>query len=358
MNPTFTRILAADPPDRRDLFVTAARRLGTSERNVEKDFWVCWTLDALFNGRPGRSPRLLFKGGTSLSKAFGLIARFSEDIDVTVFRDDLGQTVSVDELEAMSGKQRRARLEAVRDACREYINGALLRDLGDVLARTCDAAGVPRDAGSVAADRDDPDHQTLVLSYPSVTAEANGYVRPAVRIESGAKSALDPNAPAIVTPYVADDLEGADLSVPNITTVDPRRTFWDKVVILHGLRRWFDARRVLRQEGQRVSRHYYDVHRLLDSATGRAALTELALATDCARHARIFFSRPDFDLESAAPGRFALVPARGMMDPLRRDYERMTEMIFGPVPDFAAVIESVSELETRLNTGADPGRRA
>ncbi|MGH8683490.1 MAG: nucleotidyl transferase AbiEii/AbiGii toxin family protein [Burkholderiales bacterium] len=358
MNPTFTRILAAGLPDRRDLFVTAARRLGTNERNVEKDFWVCWTLDALFNGLPEGRPRLLFKGGTSLSKAFKLIARFSEDIDVTVFRDDLGQAASVDQLEAMSGKQRRARLDAIRDACREYINGALLRDLGGVLARACDEAGLSRDAWSVVADRNDPDHQTLVLSYPSVTAEADGYVRPAVRIESGAKSALDPNAPATVTPYVADDLDGADLSVPNITTVDPRRTFWDKVVILHGLRRWFDNRGVLRQEGQRISRHYYDVHRLLDSDVGRGAVGDPSMATDCARHARMFFNRPDFDLESAAPGRFALVPAPSMMDLLRRDYERMAEMIFGPVPDFASVIESVSGLEARVNAVTDPGRWA
>ena len=353
MNPTFIRILAAAAPDRRDLFVTAARRLGTNERNVEKDFWVCWTLDALFNGPPGDNPRLLFKGGTSLCKAFDLIARFSEDIDVTVFRDDLGHAASVAELEAMSGKQRRARLDAIRDACREFINGALLRDLSSLLARACDEAGLPRDTGSVEADIDDPERQTLVLSYPSVTAEADGYVRPAVRIESGAKSALDPNAPAIVTPYVADDLEDADLSVRNITTVDPRRTFWDKVVILHGLRRWFDNRGVLRQEGQRISRHYYDVHRLLDSDLGRDAVGDFAMADDCVRHARMFFNRPDFELESATPGRFALIPASGMMDALRRDYERMADMIFGPVPDFASVIESITVIEAGINAGTD-----
>ncbi|MGH7186292.1 MAG: nucleotidyl transferase AbiEii/AbiGii toxin family protein, partial [Pseudomonadota bacterium] len=213
-------------------------------------------------------------------------------------------------------------------------------------------AGLPRDTGNVVADTDDPDRQTLLLSYPSVTAEADGYVRPAVRIESGARSALGPNAPASVTPFVADDLDGTDLSVPNVTTVDPGRTFWDKVVILHGLRRWFDNRGVLRKEGERISRHYYDVHRLLDSDVGRDAVGDLAMATDCVRHARTFFDRPDLDLASAAPGRFALVPALGMMDALRRDYERMADMIFGPVPDFAAVIESVTMLAARVNVCA------
>lgn len=95
MNRAYLQVIAASDNDRRDLFIAAARRLGTTEQNVEKDFWVCWTLDALFNGLAPGGPRLLFKGGTSLSKAYGLIDRFSEDIDVTVFRDDIGQAVSI-----------------------------------------------------------------------------------------------------------------------------------------------------------------------------------------------------------------------------------------------------------------------
>src|SRR6202030_896940 len=86
----------------------------------------CWTLDALFHGRRESAPRLLFKGGTSLSKAFGLISRFSEDIDITVFRDDLGQPADVAELDAMSGKKRRTRREAIRNACQAYIAGPLM----------------------------------------------------------------------------------------------------------------------------------------------------------------------------------------------------------------------------------------
>lgn len=99
MNLAYQRIIAASDDDCRDLFVAAARRIGTTEQNVEKDFWVCWTLDALFHRLPAGGPRLLFKGGTSLSKAFGLISRFSEDIDVTVFRGDLGESGSLEELE-------------------------------------------------------------------------------------------------------------------------------------------------------------------------------------------------------------------------------------------------------------------
>jgi predicted nucleotidyltransferase component of viral defense system len=117
VNAALNNVVVAPDVDRRGLFLSTAARLGTAVQNVEKDFWVCWTLDVLFNGLPAGGPRLLFKGGTSLSKAFGLIARFSEDIDVTVFRDDLGCPTEVVELDALSGKQRRARLDAIRDAC-------------------------------------------------------------------------------------------------------------------------------------------------------------------------------------------------------------------------------------------------
>ena len=114
MNPAFQTIINASVADRRDLFLGASARLGTAVQNVEKDFWVCWTLDALFNGLAPGGPRLLFKSGTSLSKAFGLITRFSEDIDITVFRDDLGYPAEVADLDALSGKKRRARLHAIR----------------------------------------------------------------------------------------------------------------------------------------------------------------------------------------------------------------------------------------------------
>ena len=96
----FAEFIGASREDRANLFLATANRLGTPIGNVEKDFWVCWTLDALYNRLPAGRPRMLFKGGTSLSKAYGLIKRFSEDIDVTIFRDDLNQAASVEYLEA------------------------------------------------------------------------------------------------------------------------------------------------------------------------------------------------------------------------------------------------------------------
>ena len=349
MNPAFQTFLSATTEDRRDAFLGTARRLGTPAPNIEKDFWVCWTLDALFNGVAANGPRLLFKGGTSLSKAFGLISRFSEDIDITIFREDLGQAAGVDDLETLSGKKRQARLDAIKAASQLHVAHAMRSGLTRKLDAALLAAGLPPASARIEVDPDDLDHQSLLIWYPQVTAAADGYIRPAVKIEAGAKSALDPNRPAVIRPYVADDIADMDLSVANITTVLAERTFWDKVVILHGLRQWFEKRGVLRGEAQRVSRHYYDVYRLLGSDTGRDAARDRDLAVDCVRHARMFFNSADLNLATAAPGGFTLSPNPAMAAALARDYAAMSGMIFGHPPPLADILQHIAELEVDIN---------
>lgn len=339
----YQQIISASPRDRQDLFLATANRLGTPIGNVEKDFWVCWTLNALYHERPTAGPRLLFKGGTSLSKAYDLIQRFSEDIDVTVFRDDLDAAASVEELETLSSKKRRTRLNAIRDACRAYITGPLYAFLSEQIADATDGAG------RIEIDPEDPDGQTLLVWYPEVELRDGAYVRPAVRVESGAKSALDPNGRVTIQPYIAEEVQGLDLAIHDVTTIDAARTFWDKVVITHGLRRWYERRGVLRQEGQRVSRHYYDLHCLFESALGKAAVESPKLGADCVRHARMFFDRPDYDLASATVGSFAIAPSHTMIDALARDYANMTAMIFGLAPDFDEVLASIRQIEQRIN---------
>ncbi|MDU6835188.1 MAG: nucleotidyl transferase AbiEii/AbiGii toxin family protein, partial [Bradyrhizobium sp.] len=242
----------------------------------------------------------------------------------------------------------------IKDACQAYINGPLRAELTQILQDRLQAAGLDAGAARVEADDADPDGQTLLIWYPAATPRSD-YVRAAIKIESGAKSALDPNSEVPIKPYVDDDLPALDLTVPAVRTVDPERTFWDKVVILHGLRRWFDKRGELRGGGQRVSRHYYDLHQLAAARVGAAAIADPALGADCVAHARMFFNRPDFDLASAAPGSFALAPHDAMIEQLRVDYRAMQGMIFGDPPDFEAVLDSIGSLETRLNKKGDTG---
>jgi hypothetical protein len=173
-------------------------------------------------------------------------------------------------------------------------------------------------------------------------------VRPAVRIECGAKSALDPYRSVLIRPYVSEDAPELNMSVPDVTTIEPSRTFWDKVVIVHGLRRWREIPAELRYDGQRISRHYYDLHFLLNSPA-RPALEDQALGVDCVRHARMFFDRADFDLAAARPGTFAIKPNEGMLDPLRRDYANTAPMIFGAAPTFEEIMTSIAEIDAAVN---------
>ncbi len=345
MNPAFDRVISADDETRLGLFTTTAQRLGTTPQNVEKDFWVCWTLDALFNGLPA-GPRLLFKGGTSLSKGLGLIRRFSEDIDVTVFRDDLGEAATIEELVALSGKKRAKALDANKAACEAYIRGPLCEGLTEIVSDAAARNGLNKAQFFVEPDLEDS--QALYLRYPTATP-VDAYIAKAVKIESGAKSALDPNTVRSIRPYLEKDVPDIDQTVGNVTIVDAERTFWDKVVILHGLRRWFDTRGELKGGGQRVSRHYYDTYQVLGSDLGERALADRALGADCVAHARMFFNRPAFDLATAVAPTFSITPVGTMLDDLRRDYRAMSGMIFGEAPAFDSVMERIADLEERLN---------
>jgi hypothetical protein len=203
----------------------------------------------------------------------------------------------VQELEALSGKKRRARLDAIKEACQGFFRGRLLTDLRELTAAAMTGARIPANRYRIELDAADIDQQTVLFWYPAATAAGDDYVRSAVKIEGGAKSAIDPNISTAVKPYAADDRPNMDLAVGGVTTVEAHRTFWDKVVILHGLRRWFDHRGQLRHGGQRISRHYYDVFRLLQSPAGQAseracALTMLTERRQNGRHGQRLASGP------------------------------------------------------------------
>ncbi|MEW7009927.1 nucleotidyl transferase AbiEii/AbiGii toxin family protein [Lentilitoribacter sp. EG35] len=339
----YQTVISATAAERSDLFLMTAQRLGAPLINIEKDFWVCWTLNCLYHRVPDNGPRLLFKGGTSLSKAYGLINRFSEDIDVTVFRDDLGHTQTPEELGALSNRKRKAALDAIKNDCRAYITGPLLEAVSNLILEDTNGKG------RIEIDSSDETGQTLLVWYPRVDDSETGYVQAAVKIESGAKSALDPNAPRTIAPYISDDVSNLDLMIPDVTTIDAERTFWDKVVILHGLYNWFESRGVLKQDGQRVSRHYYDLHCMFASDIGQRAIADDALGRDCVAHAKTFFNRPAFDLNSAATGTFTLVPPEPMLERLRADYRNTEAMIFGDAPKIEDILGSIQNIENALN---------
>lgn len=160
---SFERFLALRDQDRKDVFEATADRFDTLPNYVEKDFWVCLVLDALYNRLPEGHPRLLFKGGTALSKAFGLIRRFSEDIDLVVYREGLGFGADRDPTspEGLSNKKRKTLFDELSAACGTYISGDLAKALAPLLDERC----------RILPDEESGDLQTLLIEYPSLYGE-------------------------------------------------------------------------------------------------------------------------------------------------------------------------------------------
>lgn len=277
-----------------------AARLGLPKGSIEKDFWVCWTLRLLFE-LPFWGPSLTFKGGTSLSKGFGLIKRFSEDIDIVIAREFLGFGGSDAPEDAPSNKQRVKRLEALMHAARAHIRDVL----GPALEQQIRHVLPSTSAWKLEADADDPDAQTLLFHYPPAMGAAV-YVRPVVKIELGARSDTEPSAMPEIAPYLAevfpDEVPGSRFPVH---AVAPERTFWEKVALLH--------EESYRESGAapkaRLARHYYDLWCLITRGVAERAIRDGALFDRVAAHRAAFFRRSRDAQASFAPGSLRIVPA-------------------------------------------------
>jgi hypothetical protein len=365
MRQSFIDILRSTADERRALFSAAASDLETRAENIEKDLYVCWVLDFLFNQRRDDTIGLYFKGGTSLSKAYGLIKRFSEDIDIGIFKADLKVPLEADIAALPSvNQQQKALAEQVDEAARHFMSGPLKRLLDEDIAAV---EGETGQSGHFSLDfgydlyRKKEALDVLVLGYKSVFDTSGGYVEAAVRIEGGARPDPVPAEKREIIPYVASEMpKGTDLTVQNVTTVKPERTFWEKVLILHAMTEMTEKRSIQNSpelkvpDLNRYSRHYYDVHQIWTNLDyGQATASMLDLAEACRRHKELMFRAPDHRYDRAVPGSFRLVPTPEMRKKLKADYERMSAMIFGTPPEFGSVMASIEELEAFLNSIAD-----
>ena len=339
----FASFLALPERDRRDVFTAASRRLDTAPDYVEKDFWVCLILDLLFNALPEGHPKLLFKGGTSLSKAFGLIRRFSEDIDLVVHRDALGFAGDRDPTAAdgLSNKRRNALFAELAQACGGYVRA----DLKAVLAASIGAM-----AGGCNVVPDEDDDQTLLVEYPSLyPGGGDVYVSPRVKIEAGARSALDPCTTRALTPYIAGELPDWPFRVANVATLAPERTFWEKLLILHGLHCGYRDAGRLPADKDRISRHYYDAAMIASSPTGENALSDTALLDAVRTHNLVAFRQAWKRFEEAVPGSLRLVPQEELHAAVKRDYRAMHDMILGGAPEFEWIVDRLRLAEAAVN---------
>ncbi len=325
---------------RAEVFQETAARMGVQPAIIEKDCWVCWTIKRAFS-LGDRVPGLIFKGGTSLSKAYGLIRRFSEDIDLSLDRHDLGFTGERDPANATSNKTRKALLDELEACAIEAVGGSVKAALSEAMS---EALGEP-----VLLETSDDDRQTLIFTYPeSLPATAAlPYVRSSVRLEFGARSDHLPAEQRDIFPFVHEQFPDL-FSEPGVSvkTLSAARTFWEKATILHMLAHR-DAARPL---GERMSRHYYDLAQLARSRTRPQALSDLALLEAVALHKSVFFRAAWANYETARPPTLRLAPAPALAAALRSDYMQMAEMLFDAPEPFDAILETIAALEADINS--------
>ena len=334
--------------DRSALFGQTAAVLGVADAIVEKDFWVCWTLKRLF-GLPKRdSPTLIFKGGTSLSKAFGAIRRFSEDIDLSFDRADLGYISDRDpEKVGISKKAAGKLIENLMGDVENHIATKLMPALREAIANQL---GAPtKDEWSLEIDTNDP--QTVSFRYPTALSEAEyvgmTYITPRVKLEFGARGDPWPTEQRTIRPYAADEFsdffEDPDCTV---TVLSARRTFWEKATALHA-----EAHRPAEAPTpQYFSRHYYDIAMLLDTEEGKAAAADFVLLEQVARHKAVFFRSSWASYDTARPGTFRLMPPETRLKDLRADYRAMAPMIFDDTPLlFDEILARIQKLQDGIN---------
>jgi hypothetical protein len=193
------RFLQIKDKDKNIAYRKASEVTGLSEGILEKDFWVCWRLKELFNLDEIKD-NLAFKGGTSLSKIYKVIDRFSEDIDVSIERAHLGFKDDKDPAN-VGTKQAKKLINELGDACQKFVQGNLLKKLEEVLK-----SKIGSDGWKLEMDQDDNDGQTILFTYPKLTAKASTYKRPVVKIELGARSDHWPVSMHKISPYVAEIL--------------------------------------------------------------------------------------------------------------------------------------------------------
>jgi hypothetical protein len=322
------------------LFKEATERTHIQPHMVEKDAWACWTLRQLFN-LPEAHAHFIFKGGTSLSKVWKVIFRFSEDLDISLSREWLGFTGERDPESASSRKQRSRLLDELTAAC-----VAKLRDQVTPTLHQRFSAALGGSGWSLTLAPDDP--QTILFAYPSVFGDlpGAGYVRPVVKIECGARSDRWPVAEHEILPYIAEAFPAAfpdaALTVP---VLDIERTFWEKATILHA-----EAHRPSdKPTPERFSRHYADLAALAQHSTGIAAVSRDDLRARVVAHKQVFFPAAWASYETAVPGTLKLIPPETRLTPLAADYRAMEDMFFQKPPTWPEIIAVLTALEVRLN---------
>jgi hypothetical protein len=316
------------------LLSQAANQLDLSELIIEKDLWMCWILEKIFS----LPIHMAFKGGTSLSKVFNLIHRFSEDCDITIdyrlFNPEL-------ELEHITRSQLRKISEHLKRSLKTYISTTVLPHLHEHITKD-----FPDEAIEIQLSEDG---EQLHFYYPIVANSTENYIREHVLIEFGIRNCTEPCDPHQITPYLEKIINNTDIVLPKptISTLSPIRTFWEKITLIHVE---CNRDRFIKSP-DRLSRHWYDLYMLNNSWVGPAALLRDDIFKSVIEYKKAFFNASYACYDDCLNRNFKLIPTQDSLKNLAADYSKMISagMFYQDPPSFDNIISSLKNLESALN---------
>jgi Nucleotidyl transferase AbiEii toxin, Type IV TA system len=323
------------PNDRKQLIINqTAIKLGLPAFAVEKDWWVTLALRAIFDLPIGK--HLVFKGGTSLSKGWQLIERFSEDIDLAIDRSFLG----------FEGELSKNQIDKLRKKSCNYIS----TELKDALQQQLERMGLDPQNFSLHAKettQTDTDPQILELNYTSLF-ERSAYLPQRVLIEIGARSLKEPAENRLLQSFIGQNfsqLSFADTPF-DILCVNPQRTFIEKILLLHEE----FLKPTDKIKSNRMSRHLYDIHRIMDTEFGGAAVNNNSLFQTIVAHRQKYTPIRGIDYVLHTPKTLQIIPPQQVLSAWKQDYQEMTnEMIYGEAPLFDKLLHRMEELKRRFS---------
>lgn len=313
----------------------AANKTGLSVQAVEKDLWVTVVLQIVFTLPVAN--HLVFKGGTSLSKVWKVIHRFSEDIDLAIDPSIWG----------FEGDLTKKQIKRLRKASSIFVRDELCHSLQEAVSET----GMEKWL-QVEADPDGegdgtyPEPRVIRIRYKSLFDEDLPYLHSEVKLEIGARSLLEPTAEATVTSVLEDVLPiCTTIKQVMVPTALAEKTFLEKVFLLHEL---FSSETP--REANRKSRHLYDLAQMMDTDIATRAITNDELWNIIHRHRELFTSMSGVDYTPDIRKRIRLLPPDDVIDDWRSDYKDMQlSMIYGEKPTFEVLITKMEELENTFH---------
>lgn len=341
MNPA-QQFMALEPGRRALAFEQAATQRAVSAVVIEKDFWVCWLLSVMFS-QPELAPHLVFKGGTSLSKVFGVIDRFSEDIDLSVSPEFVGADPQA--FNALTSRtQRDAAMKEMQRLCAAKAQNTIAPLLEAAIQQTLGTAPDTWLRYELDAQAKSP---ILRFHYPVTQAAGFAYIPRNVKLELGSLTDQQPTGKHNIQPWVAEVFPAVFTDWRcEVTALELARTFWEKATILHA--EYF--RPEARPMPDRYARHYADLAQLLGHPQAAELLADKVL---CARvvawKSRVFASEwARYDL--AQQGSFRLVPPAYRLAALEADYAVMHPMFLHEPASFAEVMQMLAAAEQKINS--------